>query len=73
MVTFYNTDRIYLVILFITEIENDDLTDAEISPSKALEAADCLILFCEKTEISISDMKVLRRLRQRIAKLTENV
>ncbi|XP_029048965.1 jerky protein homolog-like [Osmia bicornis bicornis] len=54
------------------EIENDDLTDAEISPSKALEAADCLILFCEKTEISISDMKVLRRLRQRIAKLTEN-
>nr|XP_012154409.1 PREDICTED: jerky protein homolog-like [Megachile rotundata]XP_012154410.1 PREDICTED: jerky protein homolog-like [Megachile rotundata] len=54
------------------EPETNDFADAEIDPTKALEAADCLLLFFEKTEISVSDIKVLRRLRQRIEKLKEN-
>ncbi|XP_015429685.1 PREDICTED: jerky protein homolog-like [Dufourea novaeangliae] len=55
------------------ETEDDDPADTEISPSSALEAADCLISFCEKNQIFIPHMTGLRAVRDQILQLKDDI
>ncbi|XP_029040190.1 jerky protein homolog-like isoform X1 [Osmia bicornis bicornis] len=57
------------------ETENDHYTESEISPSQAMEGLDCAISFFEKTGIliSLSDMKILKRVRDELLKIKNQI
>lgn len=63
------------VTLFITETENDHSAESGISPSQAMEGLDCAISFFEKTGIlvSLSDMKILKRVRDELLKIKNRI
>ncbi|XP_078044094.1 uncharacterized protein LOC144473774, partial [Augochlora pura] len=63
-----------IVIFFTVDMKNDQQIQNEISPLKAVESLDCVISFLKKNEeISPSDMETLKRIKERLLKMRNNI
>nr|XP_012139977.1 PREDICTED: jerky protein homolog-like isoform X2 [Megachile rotundata] len=57
-----------------TDTESEHHIESEISPAMAMEGLDSVISFFEETgEISLSDMKVLKRVREQLLKIKNQI